>query len=111
MNTLTAAHLEYGRKNAQAQNAAIDRGDDQAELKSVMDALAKRDAEIKSFAEKASASALPYFNAAAEVSLKSTGTQMLCNLIDMAGAGRRSWAPKIRRFILSQGRAQLIRRK
>jgi hypothetical protein len=46
---LTAVHREYGRKDAGQ------RADDQAEFKAVMDALAKRDAEIKSFAEKASA--------------------------------------------------------
>jgi HK97 family phage major capsid protein len=45
---LTAAHREYGRKDAD-QHA-----DDQSELKSVMTALTKRDNEIKAFAEKAS---------------------------------------------------------
>lgn len=48
-HTLTAAHREFGRKNTG------ERVDDQAELKDVMDALTKRDTEIKSFAEKASA--------------------------------------------------------
>src|ERR671910_2835664 len=43
---------EYGRKSV---NEVIDRAGDQLELKSVMDALAKRDSEIKTFAEKASA--------------------------------------------------------
>ena len=46
---LTAAHREYGRKNAG------ERADDQAELKDVMAALTKRDGEIKAFAEKATA--------------------------------------------------------
>lgn len=46
---LTAAHREYGRKDAG------EAADDQAELKAVMAALTKRDGEIKSFAEKAAA--------------------------------------------------------
>ncbi|TDR89117.1 phage major capsid protein [Enterovirga rhinocerotis] len=46
---LTAAHREYGRKSRE------DAADDRAEIKSVMDALAKRDGEIKAFAEKAAA--------------------------------------------------------
>ena len=47
---LTAAHREYGSKDA-----AGERADDKAELKSVMDALAERDGKIKEFAEKAQA--------------------------------------------------------
>lgn len=47
---LTAAHREYGRKDA-----AGERADDTAELKTVMAALTKRDGEIKAFAEKAAA--------------------------------------------------------
>ena len=45
---LTAAHREYGRKDD-------DRAADQAEFKAVMEALTKRDGEIKAFAEKAAA--------------------------------------------------------
>jgi HK97 family phage major capsid protein len=48
-NTQTVLHREYGRKNA-SQTA-----DDQAEFKAVMEALGQRDAEIKAFAEKATA--------------------------------------------------------
>lgn len=48
-HTLTAAHREYGRKDAEQ------RADDRAELKDVMDALAKRDTQIKEFADKAAA--------------------------------------------------------
>ena len=48
-HTLTAAHREYGRKNAEQ------RADDKGELADVMAALAKRDAEIKDFADKATA--------------------------------------------------------
>lgn len=47
---LTAAHRDYGRKDAPAERA-----DDQLELKSVMDALTKRDSDIKAFADKAAA--------------------------------------------------------
>ncbi|RYE80268.1 MAG: phage major capsid protein, partial [Hyphomicrobiales bacterium] len=44
---LTAAHREYGRKDAGQ------RADDQAEAKAVMEALQKRDAELKGWLEKA----------------------------------------------------------
>src|SRR5215207_4727081 len=49
-NHLIIPALDYGRKNA-----AGERADDQAEFKDLMDALTKRDTEIKTFAEKASA--------------------------------------------------------
>lgn len=49
---LTVLHREYGRKDG---NDPGQRADDHAELKAVMDALAKRDGDIKSFAEKATA--------------------------------------------------------
>lgn len=46
-HTLTAAHREFGRKNAEQ------RADDKGDLADVMAALAKRDAEIQTFARKA----------------------------------------------------------
>lgn len=46
-HTLTAAHREFGRKNAG------ERADDQAEAKAVIEALQKRDADLKGWLEKA----------------------------------------------------------
>ncbi len=49
-HNLTGAHREFGRKHT-----VEDRANDQGELKDVMDALAKRDAQIQEFASKAKA--------------------------------------------------------
>nr|WP_047576235.1 phage major capsid protein [Methylobacterium sp. ZNC0032] len=79
---LTAAHAEYGRKNAG------DRANDQAEFKTIMDALAKRDGEIKAFAEKAAAEIKDHGRAHADTKsalegLVKTGSELQARLMEV----------------------------
>lgn len=79
---LTAAHREYGRKNRE------DAADDRADLKGVMDALAKRDAEIKSFADKAAAEIKANGEMAAETKAALTelakgGTELQARMLEV----------------------------
>lgn len=81
-HNLTAAHREYGRKNAG------DRADDQAEVKAVMDALAKRDADLKSWLEKANGEIKAGGQMAAETksaleAVAKTGTELQARLVEV----------------------------
>lgn len=78
----TVLHREYGRKDAG------DRADAQAEFKTLLTDLAKRDAEIKTFAEKAAAEIKDHGKAHADTKaaldlLVKTGTELQARLMEV----------------------------